>query len=308
MTMITMPKHSNKLLLAALLGCGMSCHAGEIHVDKAENGIWVDGDEGTIREKWSRFAVCTFNGNSDEEGSPSYLIRQDFEVGTGLFEGYKPENLTLSAFPFDVTSGKIGKDPVWKVQTVGVNGYVRYGGRDFYCVEAPGCCDELDTVLYYSLRTGNFAGAATGRLLEIEIPNTPFKRFVMTQSDCASEWKGIKGAQFNVFYASKHGLLQSVGIILPEKLSDASRDYQYSFLGKDKADTRCALFGAKTIAGAAVVLESSLVTPFTITLPFGDDGFDISKVSMEGVEAEFMTEVYPAPSPDTSREIKQDNH
>ena len=300
--MVTALRHSKILLLAGLLGLGVYCQAGEIRVGTAENGVWVDRDNGTTREKWSRFAVCGFDGKEPR----SYLIRQDFEVGTGPFEGYKPENLTLSAFPFCAASGKAGDQPVWQVRTVGVDGHCY--GNDFYCAEAPGCCAAQDTTLYYSLRTGKFSGASTNRLLEVEIPNTPFKRFITTQSDWASEWKGIKGAHINVFYASQDGLMQSVGIILPENTENASMNYQWFFSGKDKGDARCDLFGAKTIAGAAVVLEFSLVTPFAITLPFGDDGFDISKAKMEGVEAKLLTETYPDAVPDKYEETKQDNH
>ena len=298
LAMMRVPRHWNALFLAVLLGLCMFCTAEEIRVGTGDNCAWIDTGTAnscrvTVREKWSRFAVFDL-GEIDKP--THFIIRQDFEVGEGCFEGHNPESVKLSAFPLDILSGKVGEKPVWQLETVGVDGHFR--GNDFYGVEAPGCCDSQDTTLYYSLRTGKLAGASTNRPLDIGIPNTSFWRFITTQSDLASERKGIKDANINIFYASKDGLMQSVGIILPEKLAEGSRVYQWSFLGKGKECTRCDLFGAKTIAGAAVVLESNIVSSFSITLPFGDDGFDISKASMEGVEAKLLTESYPDAAPD----------
>jgi hypothetical protein len=301
-------KRWNTIFLAVLLGSCMVCAAEEIRVGTADNGAWIDTGTAdscrvTVREKWSRFAAFDLR---EKEETTHLLIRQDFEVGEGCFEGHNPESVKLTAFPLNVLTGKLGDKPLWQVQTVGVDVQL-LPGDDLYSVNAPGCCAASTTTLYYSLRNGRFAGASTNRFLTIRIPNTPFIRFIMTQSSWASQWKGLKDAHIGVFYASKDGLMQSVGIILPKDLEAGCMRYEWFFLGKQKEETECELFDAKTIAGNAVVLESSVVRPFKVTLPFGEDGFDVSQAHMEGVEARLVTETYPAAQDEKKEQTKQDN-
>lgn len=116
-------------------------------------------------EQFSRQSIYT----NYKDRSQSYrLISQQFELGSGCFEGYNPAKITVTAKPIDITSGKIVEKSIWSFTTEGVTGEITQPhGSQLYQVEIPGCCETKNTTRYFSLYTGKLLASSTGSLLGI---------------------------------------------------------------------------------------------------------------------------------------------
>jgi len=118
-----------------------------------------------VTERFSRQLL-----HRDKSTNAYSIIVQDFEVGTGCFEGYSPANISLAAFPIEVNSGKVGSAPSWTLKTHGMHGEPEYDfgpAEGLYRIDLPGCCAARNTFDYVSLDTGKIVASTTGPMLEV---------------------------------------------------------------------------------------------------------------------------------------------
>jgi hypothetical protein len=168
----------------------------------------------TLVEKFTRRRL---HRAGQDEGSPYYLITQQFAVGeNGCFEGYRPATVSLDARRIDVKTGKLERVPVWSFSTDGIDGQVeRDSHGPLYRIDMPGCCDALDTSKYFSLDSGRLVASTTVPLLTIErVEKTgPDQlQFIGAESNLASSPQAPRGAMSTVFLGDRNGLVETISI------------------------------------------------------------------------------------------------
>src|SRR5205085_2052560 len=101
-------KSLSGLLLALLFA---SAHASDfVSVGNARSEIKIDKTRSeecseyvNFIEKFSRFTLFKY----DWEQKKYYLIKQDFELGQGCFEGYNPQKINVAANVLNPNTGAV---------------------------------------------------------------------------------------------------------------------------------------------------------------------------------------------------------
>lgn len=190
------PKPNNKLLGTA---------TAEFYWDASSYGKCQQA----VTEKYTRFAL---HNGGNELSDKQFLIRQDFEVGTGCFEGYYPAKIAVSASAVQLSKDGATVSPtmLWRFEETGNAGRIgEYPLQNIYQITLGGCCGSPDENKYYSLLTGRLVAPAV--LTTLELADTRALRFISVGFSCA---KG-KTAQAILYYSDENGINQKLPLKYP---------------------------------------------------------------------------------------------
>lgn len=200
-----------KILITLLFLLSNCAFSDAIKVVSAESSITIDPKtidscSLTAIEKYTRHFIYNLTKSS------YYLITQNFETGTGCFEGNNPQKLTVMANILDPVTGKINANPVWKFQTQSVSGGAESNFHNLYKTESPGCCSSVSTFKYFSLKTGKLVSSTTTDLRSITNTKNNTKVYIGVEANTASLPEKKSNAIATVILGTENGKFQGVNI------------------------------------------------------------------------------------------------
>jgi hypothetical protein len=294
-----------KLALGVFLALSLSSgNAGDFAtIGTARSEITIDkthteecGEYVNFVEKFTRFTLFKY----DWQQKKHYLIRQDFELGQGCFEGYNPAQVTVTANALDPIKGTVGTRTEWQFSAAGASGDVAgYPFQGLYKVTLPGCCAASAVDKYFSLITGNFIMASTIRPLLLDLAEQRSQRYIAAEANTAAErWNNAKNIA-TLFLGNPKSNLQRVYVNSSDtKLSSEDWDVaQLNFAGAKvkngggdpTADNQThTLFKSSEIAGLSIqmVLRCRCDSPeIHISLPLQLERFDIEHATVRGIDS-----------------------
>lgn len=186
--------------------------ADYVKIPTAESSIIIDHKTVdsclvTTVEKYTRYHVYKLNYVKPDNSY--YLITQNFETGKGCFEGYNPQNISVTANTLDVATGKIVEHPAWAFHAQAVWGSVE---GDLYKTESPGCCSAVPTYKYYSLKTGKLVSSTTTELRSITNSKNRKEAVIGVEANSASSPEKSTDAIATIFVGNENGIYQEVSI------------------------------------------------------------------------------------------------
>jgi len=223
------------------------------------------------------------------------IIVQNYEVGTGCFEGYSPANVSLAAFPIDINSGKMGSTPLWTLDTHGARGELvhDFGPTEgLYRIDLPGCCAAIDTFDYVSLDTGKIVASATGPILEA----------VFRDKDNTTRWSprliAFEDANASFPLAKAESTTPAAATLFFSDYKEIKEAVSITGVGCDHRSTNVKMNFAGSDQSQIVTIESSSSKPHLstilslsfdcnedhveLTLPVLPSGFDIANAKFKG--------------------------
>jgi hypothetical protein len=186
--------------------------------------------------------------------------------------------------------------PAWTISSEGDEGAL---AERFYKVMRRGCCGAEDTFIFYNPESGRKVFSATGDLFQIEVPNTPLRRFVAYHSMMASMpmplAKPAKNALGVITYGSDKEALQSVLVRSTAKNAEDTGTPIVKALYRQKivAENPLVLWGADKKNNPSSLGDFSLVLSFDqgqeIIIPVRGDRLDVKTAKLaRGVALETL--------------------
>ena len=159
----------------------------------------------TTIENYTRLSIHQYAAPSDERS----LITQHFETGSGCFEGYNPERITVTAQRIDLKAGKVDAKPKWVLAAQGSLGSIE---DDMYKVESLGCCASVSTQKYFSLITGKLITSSTSDLMRIVNDKTRERLYIGVEANTASLPEKNGGNIATIIAGDKNGKIEKLQI------------------------------------------------------------------------------------------------
>ncbi|MEA5098660.1 MAG: hypothetical protein VB032_09015 [Burkholderiaceae bacterium] len=159
---------------------------------------------------------------------------------------------------------------------------------DYYETITYGCCDAITNHRLFNPDTGKLLMEYADRLITVEVPNSPLKRFIgykpSTAAGPANSWERHKRHVGTLTYASPDGILQRVAVRALGKANDAFEMGAAKLkikrgLPKQEMNINTLMLWdidgsrvASQIGGFAIVLEFD---GQTLAIPVREDGLDL---------------------------------
>lgn len=159
----------------------------------------------TTIENYTRLNIHKYAAPSNEHA----LIAQNFETGSGCFEGYNPEKIIVTAQRIDLKTGKVDAQPKWVLEAQGSSGLIEDG---MYKVESLGCCSSVTTTKYFSLITGKLITSATTDLMKISNNKTFDNLYIGVEANTASLPEKNGGNIATIITGDKNGIIEKLQI------------------------------------------------------------------------------------------------
>lgn len=165
----------------------------------------LDSCRVTTIENYTRLNIYQNAATSNEHT----LITQHFETGSGCFEGYSPEKITVTAQRIDLEAGKVDAQPKWVLEATGSSGAIE---DDMYKVESLGCCSSVSTQKYFSLITGKLITSSTSELMRIFNNKTREYLYIGVEANTASLPEKNGGNIATIITGDKSGKIEQIQI------------------------------------------------------------------------------------------------
>jgi hypothetical protein len=302
--------------LATGIFLALSCAAAQasdfVAVGNARSEIKIDKTRSeecseyvNFVEKFTRFTLFKY----DWEQKKYYLIKQDFEIGQGCFEGYNPQKITVAANALNANSGAVAANTAWQFSAEGALGAVaEYPFAGLYKVDMPGCCAAAPVAKYYSLTSGKFIMASTIRPLLLDLVTLHSQRYIAVEDNtAAARWDNVENIA-TIFLGNHTDNLQMVSVHSSD--AEFNRDEwmvtQLNFTGKKAKDAASdananeqthTIYKSSEMSGLAlqIVLTCRCERPeLNIAIPLEADRLDIKHATISGADAVLLDNLPPS--------------
>jgi hypothetical protein len=212
-----------RILILLILSCPFLLYltdasATSIVIAKNDSSLTLDPQtatscQPTTVENYARLTVINVSTQQQPEFA---LLTQQFEVGTGCFEGYQPAHVRVSAQRLNIKTGQAEPNILWSMNSDGIQGAVQsYDAKMLYRIDMPGCCGASDTAKYYSLLTGKLIASATGHLLSVNAIDEHATRFIGVEDNIASSRQGDTTAIATIFLGDNQAQIETLSVKAP---------------------------------------------------------------------------------------------
>jgi hypothetical protein len=233
-------------------------------------------------ETFSRFTLFKY----DWEQKKYYLIKQDFALGQGCFEGFNPQRVTVTANPLNQASGVVANTVAWRFATDGASGGVAdYPFAGLYKIDMPGCCAAAPVAKYFSLRSGKFIMASTIRPLMLDLIEQRAQRYIgIEDNTAAARWGNVKNIA-TIFLGDNAANLQMIAIHSADTVFDGEEwmATQLNFVGQDANEQTHSVFKNAAVPALRIVLACRCERPeLTLTVPLDANRIDNKHATITG--------------------------
>lgn len=250
-----------------------------VQVGSATNNLFIDTKTSaacsvTAIEKYSRFLIYSYDYRSQKP----FYVQQDFEIGSGCFEGNIPAKVKVTAKEIDITSGELAHDISWSFEAEGTKGEVSLYGP--YIVEAPGCCGASQVDKYYSLKNGKLILSTTIKPLKVSIANSNKQGYIGIDH---SYQKSNKNSIATIFYGTDdEGVIQNISVL---SVKDGKEEWvvdSLKFYDREANNQELTLFKKDDFKGVSI--SAKLICrcdrqPLKIILTMNSDSIDIASIT-----------------------------
>lgn len=212
------------------------------------------------------------------------LLLEEFKSEQNSAAEGRKSFVTVEAWSGD---GASATKPAWTIRSEGDEGAL---AERFYKVTRRGCCGAEDTYVFFNAESGRKVFSATGDLFQIEVPNTPLRRFVAYHSMMASMPMPLPTPGKNGFgvitYGSDREAIQSVLVRSTAKNVEDTGTPVVKAVYRQKivAENPLVLWGADKKNNPSSLGDFSLVLSFDqgqdIIIPVRNDRLDVKSARL----------------------------
>ncbi|MBS4096217.1 MAG: hypothetical protein KGZ83_05185 [Sulfuricella sp.] len=208
-------------------------------------------------------------------GDKQFLVRQDFDIGEGCFEGHNPSRVTVAGRQLNIQDNKVTQIEAWRFSTNGISG--RIDDDVFYVVDGNWCCGEAQSTKYFSLRNGIQLGASTGgQILKLSVSSDAIdsiQRIALENND-PSEPMGPRFAVATFFHFDRTRSRRAVSIFTDVECHLTKMGFLERNVGANQTFDLFQLAG-ETLAIDLVCLDNQ--PPPRVLIPFSAETLEIER-------------------------------
>lgn len=257
---------------------------GLTQIGSAENSLVIDTSTSntcqvTQIEKYSRFLLYEYERSTHKK----FYIQQDFEIGTGCFEGYSPASITVTAKNIESETGKLSQDIAWAFDAEGVRGGIdELYSYSLYKVEMPGCCGAAEVDKYYSLKNGKLVISSTIQPLKIDIANTEKLGYIGVHGGADTS---NKNSIATIIYGTNESEMQKISI---QSAKSGDEEWIVEKLKFSESDKQVlTLFKREDFKGISIDIELNCRCdrePVKIVLTMNGDRINAASAQISGAD------------------------